>query len=73
MNSMTRDKALQYARYRLPYSIEASKFVIETANVSQGIIADIGSGTGLLTQHFVGEVEKVFAIEPEFEMRKIFI
>ncbi|BFH63063.1 class I SAM-dependent methyltransferase [Paenibacillus azoreducens] len=71
MNSMTRDKALQYARYRLPYSIEASKFVIETANVSQGIIADIGSGTGLLTQHFVGEVEKVFAIEPEFEMRKI--
>ena len=71
MNQMTRDKALQYARYRLPYSTEACKFVIDTAKVSQGVVADVGAGTGLLTHHFVGNVGKVFAIEPEFEMRKI--
>ncbi|OPA75348.1 hypothetical protein BVG16_22420 [Paenibacillus selenitireducens] len=71
MNQMTRNKALQYAKYRLPYSVEASTFVIEKADVSHGVVADIGAGTGLLTQHFVGNVEKVFAIEPEFEMRKI--
>ncbi|MBA9088836.1 hypothetical protein FHR92_005381 [Fontibacillus solani] len=38
MNPMTREKALQYAKYRLPYSTE---------------------------------VGKIYAIEPEFEMRKI--
>lgn len=71
MNQMTRDKALQYSKYRLPYSTEAIKFVIDTARVSQGVIADVGAGTGLLTQHFVGNVGEIFAIEPEFEMRKI--
>ncbi|WP_223066339.1 class I SAM-dependent methyltransferase [Paenibacillus caui] len=71
MNKMTRDKALQYAKYRLPYSTAASRFVIETANVSQGLVADIGAGTGLLTEHFVGNVGKVFAIEPELAMRNV--
>lgn len=71
MNPMTRDKAQQYAKYRLPYSKAASKFVIEAANVSQGVVADIGAGTGLLTQHFVGNVGKVFTIEPDNEMRNL--
>lgn len=71
MTQMTRDKALQYAKYRLPYSSEASKFVIEAAMVKQGTVADVGAGTGLLTQHFDGNVRKVFAIEPDFEMRNI--
>lgn len=71
MNTMTRDKARQYAKYRLPYSTEASQFVIETANASQGVVTDIGAGTGLLTQHFVGNVKKLFAIEPDIEMRNL--
>lgn len=71
MNKMTREKAEQYAKYRLPYSTAASKFIIDAANVSQGIVADIGAGTGLLTKHFVGNVKKIFAIEPDFEMRHL--
>lgn len=71
MNRMTRDKAIQYAKYRLPFSIEASKYVVDIANVSQGVVADIGAGTGLLTKHFVGNVKKVFVIEPDFEMREL--
>ncbi|WP_169744133.1 class I SAM-dependent methyltransferase [Paenibacillus wynnii] len=68
---MTRDKALKYAKYRLPYSTEASEFVIQTAIVGQGVVADIGAGSGILTQHFVGKVRKVFAVEPELEMLRI--
>lgn len=71
MNRMTRDKAMQYGKFRLPYSSEASKYVIDKANVSQGVVADIGAGTGLLTQHFIGNVKKVFLIEPEIEMRNL--
>lgn len=70
MNRMTRDKAMQYAKYRLPFSPEASKYVIDIADVSQGVVADIGAGTGLLTKHFVGNVKKVFGIEPDYEMRE---
>lgn len=69
MNQMTREKVMQYAKYRWPYSTDACQFIIETADVSQGVVADVGAGTGLLTQHFVGKVKKVFAIEPELEMR----
>lgn len=52
MNQMTREKAIQYAKYRWHYSTDDCQFIIETANVSQGVVADIAAGTGLLTQHF---------------------
>jgi len=71
MSNMTYEKALLYDKYRLPYSVEACNFVINEANVSHGIVADIGAGTGLLTRHFVGNVQKIYAIEPEHEMRSI--
>ncbi|WP_379154105.1 methyltransferase domain-containing protein [Paenibacillus sp. sgz5001063] len=68
---MSYEKARQYAKYRLPYSIEAAKFVIGEAGVSGGAVADIGAGTGLLTQHFAGQVAQVYAVEPEDEMRRL--
>lgn len=34
-------------------------------------MADIGSGTGMLSQHFVGRVKNVFAIEPNREMGQV--
>jgi ubiquinone/menaquinone biosynthesis C-methylase UbiE len=71
MNTMIREKSLTYARYRLPYADEAVCFVIEQTNAQHGTMADLGAGTGLLTRHFVDWVEKVYAIEPEPEMRMI--
>ncbi|WP_227793593.1 class I SAM-dependent methyltransferase [Paenibacillus guangzhouensis] len=68
---MTYEKALLYDQYRLPYSKEACTFIIHAANASQGNVADIGAGTGLLTRHFVGNVRKIYAIEPEQEMRRV--
>ena len=71
MKIMTYDKALLYDQHRLPYSEEACTFIIHEANASQGIVADIGAGTGLLTRHFVGNVQKIYAVEPEQEMRRV--
>lgn len=71
MNTMSYAKAVQYAKYRLPYSAEAVRFVIDRAGVSEGAVADIGAGTGLLTQHFPGQVARVYAVEPENEMRRL--
>jgi ubiquinone/menaquinone biosynthesis C-methylase UbiE len=68
---MTYEKALLYNKYRLPYSGEACTFIVNEANASHGIVADIGAGTGLLTRHFVGNVQKIYAIEPEREMRRV--
>jgi ubiquinone/menaquinone biosynthesis C-methylase UbiE len=73
IDRMTREKALQYDKFRLPYSTEACEFVISLANVDKGIVADIGAGTGLLTKHFVGKAKMVYAVEPELEMRNIAI
>ena len=36
---------------------------------TQAVIADIGSGTGLLTKLFLNHGNRVFGIEPEPEMR----
>ncbi|MGG4341713.1 class I SAM-dependent methyltransferase [Paenibacillus lautus] len=71
MGNMTYEKALLYDKYRLPYSVEACTFVMNEANASRGVVADIGAGTGLLTRHFVGNVQKIYAIEPEQEMRRV--
>lgn len=73
MTSMSRKKALSYAKYRLPYSAKACEYIIDATDVSHGVVADIGAGTGLLTQHFVGKVRKIIAIEPELEMRNLAI
>ena len=34
-------------------------------------IADIGSGTGILTQQLIHECSKVYAIEPNSDMRRV--
>ncbi|MGN7760160.1 class I SAM-dependent methyltransferase [Paenibacillus sp. 22594] len=70
-NTMSYAKALQYAKYRLPYSAEAVRFVIKTAGAGDGAVADIGAGTGLLTQHFTGQVARLYLVEPEDEMRRL--
>ncbi|MRN54541.1 hypothetical protein [Paenibacillus monticola] len=42
MSSMSREKVLSYAKYRLPYSSSACKYIIDATDVSQGVVADIG-------------------------------
>lgn len=65
-------KAKKYARFRWEYAESAIKAIINITQMSNhSTIADIGAGTGILTKHFVDKVQKIYAIEPNSELRKI--
>jgi len=60
-----------YERYRPSYPREISTLLVsETGLTSAAVIADIGSGTGILTGLFLGNGNRVFAVEPNREMRQ---
>ena len=63
-------KARKYARYRWDYAPAAVERVFEATGAGGGsAVADIGSGTGILTKHFAPRVGRVWAVEPSPEMR----
>jgi len=74
MDSVSRftSKAERYARYRWGYASEAIDTIFDiTGLTSEAVAADIGAGTGLLTKELVGRVARIYAIEPNYAMRKI--
>jgi SAM-dependent methyltransferase len=65
-------KAEKYARYRWDYAPEAIRHILTTASASaRSVVADIGSGTGILTRHFLNRARQVHAVEPNPEMRRL--
>lgn len=65
-------KAVKYATYRWDYAPEAIQTILDATQISdEAYIADIGAGTGILTKHFADKVKRVFAIEPNAEMRQM--
>jgi ubiquinone/menaquinone biosynthesis C-methylase UbiE len=65
-------KAEKYAKYRWDYAPEAIEEIFKVAHLSStSVIADLGAGTGILTRHFAGKVQRVYAVEPNTEMRQI--
>ena len=67
-------KAEKYAKYRWDYASEAIEEVIRITHLSSGSsIADLGAGTGILTRHFADKANRVYAIEPNIEMRQVLI
>jgi ubiquinone/menaquinone biosynthesis C-methylase UbiE len=67
-------KAQIYDQYRWDFHPEAITEMCEITGINQdSVVADIGSGTGMLTAHFVHKVNKIYAIEPNPEMRTIAI
>jgi len=74
MNSTTifSSKAEKYARYRWKYAPDCIRAIIEMTRISpESIVADLGAGTGILTKEIAGIVKRVFAVEPNSEMRTI--
>ena len=71
-------KAAHYARYRWRYARQAIQTLIDVAQVgATSVIADVGAGTGILCRQLVGRPgepspQRVYAIEPNDEMRRIF-
>lgn len=64
------DRVENYAKYRPGYPSELYEYLHTQAGLANGdVIADLGSGTGLLTELFLDRGHRVFAIEPNDEMR----
>lgn len=64
------DRAGTYVKYRPSYPPELVTSLVERANLTDhGIIADIGSGTGILTGLLLPVARRVFAVEPNAAMR----
>ena len=65
------NRAENYTRYRPGYPREILDFLAEVrALKSASVVADIGSGTGNLSALFLERGNKVFAVEPNEEMRR---
>lgn len=65
-------KAEKYAKYRPDYSAEAIRAIFENAKLtSESVVADIGSGTGIVSQHFIKNGNLVYAVEPNLQMSQI--
>ncbi|MFW9988406.1 MAG: class I SAM-dependent methyltransferase [Candidatus Odinarchaeota archaeon] len=61
----------RYIKFRPSYPKEVIPFLKEKLILSNdSVIADIGSGTGILTELFLKEGNKVYGVEPNIDMRK---
>lgn len=64
------DRVADYVRYRPGYPPELLECLQRNCGLTpQWVIADIGSGTGLLTKLFLENGNRVFAVEPNAAMR----
>jgi|SRR5580692_2318371 len=71
-NSTTRfsDRVEDYVKYRPHYPEVILSYLRDLYTFGQGwVVADIGSGTGISTELFLRFGNKVFAVEPNREMR----
>jgi excisionase family DNA binding protein len=65
------DKADSYEKYRPSFPIQLAAFIHNTLGKKDNVIADIGSGTGRMTELLLSGNNSVYAIEPNADMRKI--
>jgi len=63
------NRVADYVKYRPSYPPEAINALLAQGLDRNSIFADIGSGTGILTELLLEHVGRVYAIEPNDEMR----
>lgn len=64
------DRVKNYIKYRPNYPKALFTYLIEQYELTAShIVADIGSGTGLLTRHFLDNGNQVYGVEPNTNMR----
>lgn len=65
------DRVDNYIKYRPHYPQKVIAYLKENKIINENFIAaDIGSGTGISTELFLPHVKKLFAVEPNKEMRE---
>jgi ubiquinone/menaquinone biosynthesis C-methylase UbiE len=65
-------RAQNYARYRPRYPQSVLSWLVKKWDLSPAsVIADIGSGTGILSELFLKHGNRVFGVEPNTEMRHV--
>ncbi len=65
------DRVGNYVKYRPSYPFEILDFLRNRLGLnSASVIADVGSGTGISSEMFLKNGNKVFAVEPNDEMRQ---
>lgn len=65
------DRVENYVRYRPSYPREVIAYLGHAADLSpDSVVADVGSGTGILTQLFLDNGNTVYAVEPNDAMRE---
>jgi len=65
------DRAENYAKYRPGYPREILEFLADKCTLTEdSLVADVGSGTGILSELFLENGNRVLAVEPNEEMRK---
>jgi SAM-dependent methyltransferase len=72
-NSTTRfsDRVADYVKYRPHYPVEILDLLADRCGLTpESVIADIGSGTGILTKLFLENGNPVIGVEPNPEMRE---
>lgn len=61
-----------YAKYRPTYPVALIQYLSKDIGLNiNSIVADIGSGTGILTNILLSKCAKVYAVEPNADMRQI--
>jgi ubiquinone/menaquinone biosynthesis C-methylase UbiE len=64
------NKVDNYVKYRPMYPKEYFDYLVDITGISRfSVIADIGAGTGIFTKQIADKVKKVYAVEPNPEMR----
>ncbi len=63
------DRVENYAKYRPSYPPETIRYIVQLGIDASAVVADIGSGTGILSEMLLGRVRRLYGIEPNDAMR----
>jgi len=64
------DRVESYKRFRPSYTTEVIDYIFSGFGLLRdSTIADVGSGTGIFTEKLIGRCKRVYAVEPNREMR----